>query len=130
MRTDDETFLRNTYTLRRLVGDKWTPAILFALADGPQRPSEIMATINTFSPMAEEWTERRFKLHDSILARALRKLVEEGLVVRHDDGESFPPRVFYALTGPAQEYLKMERPLADWAGRHVEQIAASRRESA
>lgn len=73
-----EKFLRRSYDLKYLVGDKWTLAILVTLSDGPMRRVEIHSTINSYS-IGEEWSDKHTVLHDSILARTLKKMTEEGL---------------------------------------------------
>jgi DNA-binding HxlR family transcriptional regulator len=46
MKVHDERFLRGLYDLKYLFGDKWAPAILVTLSDGPMRRKETLSTIS------------------------------------------------------------------------------------
>jgi hypothetical protein len=45
------------------------------------RRKEILSTISSYS-IGEEWSDKHAVLHDSILARTLKKITEEGLLTR------------------------------------------------
>ncbi|MCU1680215.1 MAG: transcriptional regulator [Amycolatopsis sp.] len=122
MKVGAERFLRRLYDLKYLVGDKWTLAILVTLSDGPMRRVEILSTINSYS-IGEEWSDKHAILHDSMLARTLKKMTEEGLLARERDMETFPPKVFYSLNQEALEFLELADPFIDWAEAHTELIA-------
>jgi DNA-binding HxlR family transcriptional regulator len=113
----DEQFLRDLYSLKYLFGDKWAPAINVTLSHGPMRRAEILSTITSYS-LGEEWSGRPAVLHDSILTRTLRKMTEEGLLVRTRDESTFPPKVFYSLTSEIVEFIELVKPLADWVRRN------------
>jgi len=117
-----ERFLRRLYDLKYLFGDKWALAILVALADGPMRRVEILSTINSYS-IGEEWSDKHAVLHDSMLARTLKKMTEEGLLVRNRHAEIFPPEVFYSLTEGAADFVRLVEPAILWADEHAELIA-------
>jgi hypothetical protein len=76
MNVGAEKFLRCLYDLKYLVGDKWTLAILVKLSDGPMRRVEILLTVNSYS-IGEEWSDKHAILHDSMLARTLKKMTEK-----------------------------------------------------
>ena len=111
----EEIVLRDTSAVRRLFGDKWSPVVLAVLEQGPMRRSVILSTVNA---LVADGDDAPGMLHDSTLARTLRKLTEKQLIDRRQVDGAFPPRVFYALKSDAREYLDLERRLADWARRH------------
>jgi DNA-binding HxlR family transcriptional regulator len=122
MRVGVDRFLRRLYDLKYLVGDKWTLAILVTLSDGPMRRVEIFSTINSYS-IGEEWSDKHAILHDSILARTLKKMTEEGLLTRTRDETAFPVKVFYSLTQEAIGFLQLVEPAIAWADEHADLIA-------
>lgn len=122
MKTGDDRFLRGLYDLKYLFGDKWVPAILVALSDGPLRRKEILSTIGSYL-IGEEWSDKHNTLHDSILARTLKKMTEEGLLVRERCTETFPPSVTYAMMPEVREALSLFEPLVAWLDRHPELVA-------
>lgn len=122
MSLGDIRLLRGLYDLKYLFGDKWVPAILFALSDGPLRRVEILSTVNSYS-IGKEWSDKYATLHDSILARTLKKMTEEGLVTRARSSEDFPPKVFYSLNPDVAELLTLIGPLVRWTEQHPELIA-------
>jgi DNA-binding HxlR family transcriptional regulator len=122
MKVGDERFLRGLYDLRYLFGDKWAPAILVTLSDGPMRRKEILSTISSYS-IGEEWSDKHTVLHDSILARTLKKMTEEGLLTRTRYTETFPVKVTYSLKPEVLEILTLAESLVGWADGHPELIA-------
>lgn len=118
----DATYLQNLYNLKYLFNDKWAPAIIVALAQGPRRRVDILSTVNSYS-IGEEWSDKNGPLHDSILARTLRKMTAEGLLARNRNAETFPPKVFYSVTPEILEFLELADPVIAWAGRHPELMA-------
>lgn len=86
----------------RTVGDKWSPAVIRVLADGPCGFNEL--------DRAVEGVSRR------MLTRTLRALEERGLVSRTPQGGgSVPSRVEYALTGRGHSLREQLRALGMWA---------------
>ncbi|MEC3974937.1 winged helix-turn-helix transcriptional regulator [Amycolatopsis sp. H20-H5] len=122
MKVDDERFLRGLYDLKYLFGDKWAPAILVTLADGPMRRKEILSTISSYS-IGEEWSDKHAVLHDSILARTLKKMTEGGLLTRTRCTETFPVQVVYSLKPEVLEFLSLSEVLVGWADGHPELVA-------
>ncbi|MCE7009928.1 winged helix-turn-helix transcriptional regulator [Kibdelosporangium philippinense] len=117
----DEQFLRDLYNVKYLFSDKWAPAINVTLTHGPMRRSEILSTIESYS-LGEEWSGKPVVLHDSILTRTLRKMTEQGLLVRQRDTSTFPPKVFYSLTPQVAEFMRILEPLAEWVRRNPELV--------
>jgi hypothetical protein len=69
----DEEFMRDLYDLLHLFGDKLVSPIVVTLAEGPIRRVEILSMIRSYS-VGQRWSGRSVVLHDSILARALKKM--------------------------------------------------------
>jgi DNA-binding HxlR family transcriptional regulator len=124
MNAGDERLLRGWYDLKYLFGDKWAPAIVVTLSGGPMRRKELFATISSYS-IGKEWSDKHV-LHDSILARTLKKMTEEGLVTRTSDTTSFPHRVYYTLNPEVSAYLEFAKVLLPWVDAHPELIAQAR----
>jgi DNA-binding HxlR family transcriptional regulator len=122
MKVGDERFLRGLYDLKYLFGDKWAPAILVTLAGGPMRRKEILSTVGSYS-IGEEWSDKRTVLHDSYLARTLKKMTEEGLLTRIRCTKTFPATVTYSLNPEVLEFLELSQTLVTWADDHPELIA-------
>lgn len=86
------------------------------------RRVEILSTINSYS-IDKEWSDKHAILHDSMLARTLKKMAEEGLLARARRTEIFPPEVFYSTNQSALEFLQLAEPFISWADEHAELIA-------
>ena len=110
------------FDLKYLFGDKWAPAILVTLSDGPMRRKEILSTISSYS-IGEEWSDKHATLHDSILARTLKKMTEEGFLTRTRRTDTFPVEVIYSLKPEVLEFLSLVESLVAWADGHPELIA-------
>ena len=125
MDVDAKVLLREASDLRHLFADKWTLVIMIALSNGPLRRTQILQTVNSYS-VDDQWSEKYRVLHDSILARALKKMIGDGLLVHDYDGSVFPPRAHYSLTPEAVEFLAQIREPAAWASRHADLVARAR----
>ncbi|MGB6163284.1 MAG: winged helix-turn-helix transcriptional regulator [Pseudonocardiaceae bacterium] len=121
MIVDDEEFLRDLYDLLHLFDDKWVSPIVVTLTDGPMRRVEILSTIRSYS-VGQEWSGKSIVLHDSILARVLKKMTAEGLLIRDEKPKGFPPKVYYSLTPEVVESLTALAPLVAWSRAHREII--------
>ena len=121
MTVGDERLLRGLYDLKYLFGDKWVLAILVLLLKGPMRRKEILSTLNSYL-IGKEWSDKHTVLHDSYLARVLKKMTEEGLLVRAEDRESFPVRVYYSLKPEVVEFLELSRAMLTWVDANPELI--------
>jgi DNA-binding HxlR family transcriptional regulator len=84
------------------VGDRWTLVVVEALLDGPRRYGELSAAVPGIAP--------------NILAARLRKLEQDGLVVRRPYSTR-PPRSEYELTADGRELAGALAVLATWAAR-------------
>ncbi|WP_245950693.1 winged helix-turn-helix transcriptional regulator [Saccharothrix carnea] len=103
------------------------PAILVA----PGRPLyrvEILSTVNSDS-IDEIWVDKHVVLHDSILARTLKKMREQGLIVRESCDKSFPSEVAYSLTPAVAEVLTLAEPLIEWTRIHPDLLSRAQAHS-
>jgi DNA-binding HxlR family transcriptional regulator len=80
------------------IGGAWTPNILWNLATGPRRFSELRADIPLVSA--------------KVLTQRLRELEERGILIRRAMPTS-PPSVEYALTGLGKEFMPVIEAIAE-----------------
>ncbi|MFB9837506.1 winged helix-turn-helix transcriptional regulator [Actinoallomurus acaciae] len=102
-----------TCPARRLldrISDKWVSLLLNALADGPQRYSDLSRTVAGVS--------------QKMLTQTLRTLERDGLVTRTVT-PAVPVRVDYGLTPLGVSLLPVMRAIKDWAETHIEEVAAA-----
>lgn len=93
------------------LSDKWVTLVISALADGPQRHSELRRTLAGAS--------------QKMLTQTLRQLERDGLVLRKVTPE-VPPRVDYALTELGASLLPVQRAIKAWAEEHLDEVHAAR----
>ena len=106
--TDPACELRN---ILDRIADKWSLLVIFVLADGTRRFSELRREIDGIS--------------QRMLTLTLRQLEREGLVTR-TVFPVVPPRVDYELTPLGSTLLDTIQSLVAWAGQHGHEIAAAR----
>jgi DNA-binding HxlR family transcriptional regulator len=102
-----------TCPARRLldrISDKWVSLILNALADGPQRYSDLSRTIAGVS--------------QKMLTQTLRALERDGLISRTVT-PSVPVRVDYELTPLGVSLHPVMRAIKDWAEAHIEDVTTA-----
>lgn len=87
-----------------LIGGKWKIYILWALIDGPQRYSELLAEVNGIS--------------EKMLIQQLKALQADDLVERTQYPE-MPPRVEYALSERGRSLVPLLNGLCEWGEAHV-----------
>jgi DNA-binding HxlR family transcriptional regulator len=85
-----------------LLGKKWTAYIVWALLDGPQRFTELLAAAPG--------------LRDRVLSQRLKELEAAGLVTRSPYPE-VPPRVEYELTEVGAELRPVIAEMERWGRR-------------
>jgi DNA-binding HxlR family transcriptional regulator len=95
------------------ISDKWVTLVLSALADGPQRYSDLSRRIAGVS--------------QKMLTQTLRSLERDGLVSRTVT-PSVPVRVDYALTPLGRTLIPLVAHLKEWAERHMDEVSAARSE--
>jgi DNA-binding HxlR family transcriptional regulator len=96
--------------LLELIGDKWTPIILFILGEGTKRYSELQRHLPDVSK--------------KMLTQTLRALEQGGLVRRKVYAE-VPPKVEYDLTPRGRVFLEPVSALCEWAQHHQEDLEAT-----
>jgi DNA-binding HxlR family transcriptional regulator len=93
------------------ISDKWVTLVLPALADGPQRYSDLSRRITGVS--------------QKMLTQTLRSLERDGLLTRHVT-PSVPVRVDYELTPLGLSLMPLIRSIKDWAETHMDEVSAAR----
>ena len=93
------------------IGDKWTLLVLYALARGPRRYTELRAEVKGVS--------------QKMLTQTLRALERDGLVDRHVHA-TVPPRVDYSLTDLGVSLGTAITTIRTWAYDHVEEVESAR----
>lgn len=89
------------------VSSKWGVLILVALANGPQRWSELRRRADGIS--------------EKMLAQTLKTLEKDGFL-RRDAQPVIPPRVDYSLTERGCELVAVLLPLVTWVAEHADEI--------
>jgi len=111
---DKITVYDEDYPSRRLlavIGDKWTPIVLYVLGSGTKRYGELQRHLPDVSK--------------KMLTQTLRTLEGAGLLRRTVYAE-VPPRVEYDLTNLGRSFLEPVTALCRWATNHPDELAAVR----
>lgn len=87
----------------KILGDKWTPMLLFALADCSRRFCELQEDAGGVNPRT--------------LSARLDNLEAAGIVERTVFPE-VPPRVEYGLTDKGRDLLPVIKSMIAWADKH------------
>lgn len=87
----------------KILGDKWTPVLLFALAEGDRRFCELQNDTGGINPRT--------------LSARLDNLEAAGVIVRTVHAE-VPPRVEYALTDKGRDLLPVIETMIAWADKY------------
>ena len=109
---DKMTVYNEDYPSRRpldLIGDKWTPIVLYVLGLGTKRYGEMQRHLPDISK--------------KMLTQTLRALEEGGLLRRKVYAE-VPPKVEYDLTALGRIYLEPVTALCRWAAEHLNDLDA------
>ncbi|NJO12986.1 MAG: helix-turn-helix transcriptional regulator [Gammaproteobacteria bacterium] len=93
------------------IGDRWSLLVLWSLAGGARRFSDLRRSIGDIS--------------QRMLAQTVRRLEQDGLVLRTVT-PTVPPRVDYELTRWGRSFLDPLQVLIDWADVHHATIRAAR----
>jgi DNA-binding HxlR family transcriptional regulator len=94
-----------------VVGGKWKPIVLWALAPSTRRFGELRRLVTGIS--------------EKMLIQSLREMQADGIVERKDFQE-VPPRVEYSLTRFGVSLTDALRPLCDWGSRHMKRIGETK----
>lgn len=110
---DYDAFLASCPTRQLLstLTDKWTALVIAALADGPQRHSELARRIAGVS--------------QKMLTQTLRTLERDGLLTRTVTA-SVPARVDYALTPLGHDLYPLMTAIKAWAETHIDRVLEAR----
>ena len=87
----------------QIIGDKWTPMLLFALADQSHRFGELQVAVGGINPRT--------------LSARLDMLEQNGIIARAVHAE-VPPRVEYSLTQMGEELLPVIQGMIDWGDKY------------
>lgn len=93
------------------IADKWVSLAVNALADGPQRYSDLQRRLASVS--------------QKMLTQTLRHLERDGLVSRTVT-PAVPVRVEYELTPLGYSLLPVMRAIKGWAEEHMDEVRAAR----
>jgi DNA-binding HxlR family transcriptional regulator len=99
----------------RVVGDRWSLAVVAALLDGPLRYGELQERLGSVAP--------------NVLARRLKQLEDEGVLAARPYSRR-PPRHEYGLTEPGRDLAAAARVLTDWGAQHGGEAAGEPRHAA
>src|ERR1700688_1744110 len=113
--TDKITVYNEGYPSRRLlelIGDKWTPIVLYILGQGTKRYGEMQRHLPDISK--------------KMLTQTLRAL-EKGRLLRRTVYAEVPPKVEYELTALGRIYLEPVTALCRWAAEHSNHLDAVQR---
>jgi len=111
--TDEITVYDEDYPTRRLlelIGDKWTPILVYILGQGTKRYGELRRHLPDVSK--------------KMLTQTLRALERDGLLKRKVYAE-VPPRVDYDLTPLGRVFLEPVASLCAWAQAHQGDLEAA-----
>lgn len=112
--SDEPTVYDENYpsrSLLELIGDKWTPIVLYVLGHGTKRYGQMQRHLPDVSK--------------KMLTQTLRALEEAGLLRRTVYAE-VPPKVEYDLTDLGRSFLEPVTALCRWATDHPRELAAVR----
>lgn len=93
------------------ISDKWVTLVLTALADGPQRYTDLSRRIAGVS--------------QKMLTQTLRRLERDGLLTRTIT-PAVPVRVDYQLTSLGETILPVVAAIKQWSEAHIDEIHAAR----
>jgi DNA-binding HxlR family transcriptional regulator len=114
MSRDDVTdlqMIRGTRTVLDLVGGKWSVDVLYLLASGTRRYSEVFYEVGEISKKT--------------LTQTLRALERDGLIARRVYAE-VPPKVEYSLTALGWSITEPLMTMYEWAAEHLADVEAAR----
>lgn len=94
-----------------IIGDRWSPAVIAALLDGPLRYGELIQRLDGIAP--------------NILSARLKRLEQDGLIVASLYVER-PPRFEYSLTEAGAELSDLVRVLTAWGAQRLRGEAGPR----
>ena len=107
----DFEMIRGTRAVVDLLSGKWSVDVLYLLANGTRRYSEVFYEVGEISKKT--------------LTQTLRALERDGLIARHVYAE-VPPRVEYSLTPRGWSLTGTLMAMYEWATEHLHSVDAAR----
>jgi DNA-binding HxlR family transcriptional regulator len=105
----ETTFQCGLEAVLAILGGKWKPLIVYHLAGGPRRTSQLRRLVTNVS--------------EKMLIQHLKELTDDGVVRRHDF-QTVPPHVEYELTSFGQSLAEVLAPLCQWGTRHTDEVTS------
>jgi len=107
----DLEMIRGTRGVVDLLSSKWSVDVLYLLANGTRRYSEVFYEVGEISKKT--------------LTQTLRALERDGLIARHVYAE-VPPRVEYSLTPLGWSLTGTLMAMYEWAAEHLHDVETAR----
>ena len=107
----DFQMIRGTRTVLGLISGKWSVDVLYLLASGTRRYSEIFYEVGEISKKT--------------LTQTLRGLERDGLITRNVYAE-VPPKVEYSLTPLGWSLTGPLMAMYEWSAEHLTELEAAR----
>jgi DNA-binding HxlR family transcriptional regulator len=107
----DLEMIRGTRAVVDLLSSKWSIDVLYLLANGTRRYSEVFYEVGEISKKT--------------LTQTLRALERDGLIARHVYAE-VPPKVEYSLTPLGWNLTGTLMSMYEWAAEHLGHVEAAR----
>ena len=107
----DLEMIRGTRAVVDLVASKWSVDVLYLLANGTRRYSEVFYEVGEISKKT--------------LTQTLRALERDGLIARRVYAE-VPPKVEYSLTPLGWSLTGPLMAMYEWAAEHLDDVEAAR----
>jgi DNA-binding HxlR family transcriptional regulator len=107
----DLEMIRGTRAVVDLLSSKWSVDVLYLLANGTRRYSEVFYEVGEISKKT--------------LTQTLRALERDGLIARHVYAE-VPPKVEYSLTPLGWSLTGTLLAMYEWAAEHLDNVEAAR----
>ena len=107
----DLEMIRGTRAVVDLLSSKWSVDVLYLLANGTRRYSEVFYEVG--------------EITKKTLTHTLRALERDGLIARHVYAE-VPPKVEYSLTPLGWSLTGTLMAMYEWAADHGERVEAAR----
>lgn len=96
--------------MAKLIGDRWSILIVYALLDGPRRFNELQATLVP--------SKTASCINSRTLTIRLKLLEQEGIISRTAFEHAKPPRVEYAITKKGQELSEIIERIHAYGRKH------------
>jgi len=124
-----ETFLERMLSANHLLHGDWITDVLLALSDEPLRYTELLDRIRS-SPVIDKRTRRDRHVHPRILVHTLRRMEDDGLLVRREECDQVPRSVSYTLTQAGLDLLQALAATVMWCERHKAVVELAERRAA